>query len=445
MKNSILFLFLLANSLTAQAQPLTWAQLWQAAQQNRASLQAGKADLLAAQWAEKTAQSAYLPQISLAYDYRYNPLIPAQAVPVGQFLPVPTDETRIIRFGTNWQQSAGVSFYQPLIDRDLRSRLAQSRLQQQQAQLRFEEAEALLAEELLLTALRVGSAKQSLQAALSDTQQSFSSWQLAQERVQAGRLSTQGYEQQQIEHLQSLRTWRNSAAQLLREQIYLSFLSGLPLERVLADDSYLADLPLLLQEKAASVQPDFSRLRLQSESRARELELQRLKQSRLPRLGIDAFLGANQFTNTFQPAASGTWFGASYVGLSLRMPLLQASNGQAAQRNAERQNQAAVWREKEDEARQLRDVARAEVEVLQQKELLGYETQLLQLQQQAYKRAQAQFEAGRSSAEKLRQAKESLVQQEAATRRQELLLFESRVKLLQAQGLLLDRVKGGKG
>lgn len=432
-------------ALVAQAQPLSWAQLWQAAQQNRASLQAGKADLLAAQWAEKTAQSAYLPQISLAYDYRYNPLIPAQAVPVGQFLPVPTDETRIIRFGTNWQQSAGVSFYQPLIDRDLRSRLAQSRLQQQQAQLRFEEAEALLAEELLLTALRVGSAKQSLQAALSDTQQSFSSWQLTQERVQAGRLSTQGYEQQQIEHLQSLRTWRNSAAQLLREQIYLSFLSGLPLERVLADDSYLADLPLLLQEKAASVQPDFSRLRLQSESRARELELQRLKQSRLPRLGIDAFLGANQFTNTFQPAASGTWFGASYVGLSLRMPLLQASNGQAAQRNAERQNQAAVWREKEDEARQLRDVARAEVEVLQQKELLGYETQLLQLQQQAYKRAQAQFEAGRSSAENLRQAKESLVQQEAATRRQELLLFESRVKLLQAQGLLLDRVKGGKG
>lgn len=445
MKNSILFLLFSSMALVAQSQPLSWAQLWQAAQQNRASLQAGKADLLAAQWAEKTAQSAYLPQISLAYDYRYNPLIPAQAVPVGQFLPVPTDETRIIRFGTNWQQSAGVSFYQPLIDRDLRSRLAQSRLQQQQAQLRFEEAEALLAEELLLTALRVGSAKQSLQAALSDTQQSFSSWQLAQERVQAGRLSTQGYEQRQIEHLQSLRTWRNSAAQLLREQIYLSFLAGLPLERVLADDSYLADLPLLLQEKAASIQPDFSRLRLQSESRARELELQRLKQSRLPRLGIDAFLGANQFTNSFQPAASGTWFGASYVGLSLRMPLLQASNGQAAQRNAERQNQAAVWREKEDEARQLRDVARAEVEVLQQKELLGYETQLLQLQQQAFQRAQAQFEAGRSSAENLRQAKESLVQQEAATRRQELLLFESRVKLLQAQGLLLGRVKGGKG
>jgi outer membrane protein TolC len=445
MKNSILFLLFSSMALVAQSQPLSWAQLWQAAQQNRASLQAGKADLLAAQWAEKTAQSAYLPQISLAYDYRYNPLIPAQAVPVGQFLPVPTDETRIIRFGTNWQQSAGLSFYQPLIDRDLRSRLAQSRLQQQQAQLRFEEAEALLAEELLLTALRVGSAKQSLQAALSDTQQSFNSWQLAQERVQAGRLSTQGYEQQQIEHLQSLRTWRNSAAQLLREQIYLSFLAGLPLERVLADDSYLADLPLLLQEKAASIQPDFSRLRLQSESRARELELQRLKQSRLPRLGIDAFLGANQFTNSFQPAASGTWFGASYVGLSLRMPLLQASNGQAAQRNAERQNQAAVWREKEDEARQLRDVVRAEVEMLQQKELLGYETQLLQLQQQAFQRTQTQFEAGRSSAENLRQAKESLVQQEAATRRQELLLFESQVKLLQAQGLLLDRVKGGKG
>lgn len=445
MKNSILFLFLLVNSLAVQAQSLTWAQLWQAAQQNRASLQAGKADLTAAQWAEKTAQSAYLPQISLAYDYRYNPLIPAQAVPVGQFAPIPTDETRIIRFGTNWQQSAGLSLYQPLIDRDLRSRLAQSRLQQQQSSLRFEEAEALLAEELLLTALRVGSAQQNLQAAISDTQQSFNSWQLAEERLKAGRLSAQGYEQQQIVHLQSLRNWRNSAAALLREQIYLSFLSGLPLDRVLTDDSYLADLPMLLQEKPAAIQADFNRLRLQSEVKARELELQRLKQSRLPRLGIDAFLGANQFTNTFQPAASGTWFGASYVGLSLRMPLLQASNGSAAQRNLISQNQAAVYREKEDEARQLRDVARAEVELNQQKDLLVYEKQLLQLQQQAYQRVQEQFDAGRSSVETLRQAKETLVQQETATRRQELLVFEARVKLLQAQGLLLGRVKGGKG
>lgn len=441
MKKISLSLLLLVAAFASQAQPLGWQQLWKSALQNRASLQAGKAEQSAAQWAEKTAQSAYLPQISLAYDYRYNPLVPAQAVPVGQFLPVATDETRIIRFGTTWQQSAGLSFYQPLIDRDLRSRLAQSRLQAQQANLRLDEAEALLAEELLISCLRVGNGLQSVQATVADTQQTASAVQAAQERLQAGRASREAFEQQQIQHLQSLRNWRQSESTLLREQIYLSFLTGLPLQTILADTSYLADLPLLLQDRPAAVQPDFSRLRLQSETRARELELQRLKQSRLPRLGVDAFLGANQFSNNFQPAAAGTWFGTSYVGLSLRMPLLQSSNGVAAQRNLSEQNRVAVLREKEDEARQLLDIAQAEAVLAQQQDLLTYEKQLLQLQTQSYERSAVQFESGRISAEALRQSKEGLVQQQAATRRQELQMLEARVKLLQAQGLLLARVK----
>jgi hypothetical protein len=69
------------------------------------------------------AQSKFLPQIALAYEYRYNPIISTQIVPTGLFSGTPTSETQAIRFGTKWQQNAGVTVYQPLIDLSLKVRL----------------------------------------------------------------------------------------------------------------------------------------------------------------------------------------------------------------------------------------------------------------------------------------------------------------------------------
>ena len=40
----------------------------------------------------KQIRAKNLPQIALAYDYLYNPIIRTNIVPVGQFSPIPTDE-----------------------------------------------------------------------------------------------------------------------------------------------------------------------------------------------------------------------------------------------------------------------------------------------------------------------------------------------------------------
>jgi len=42
----------------------------------------------------------------------------------------------------------------------------------------------------------------------------------------------------------------------------------------------------------------------------------------LPTMGLVGYLGANQFSDTFQPVAAHSWFGISYVGLKVNVPIL---------------------------------------------------------------------------------------------------------------------------
>jgi outer membrane protein TolC len=87
------------------------------------------------------AQSKFLPQIALAYEYRYNPIIATQVVPTGLFSGTPTTETQAIRFGTKWQQNAGVTVYQPLIDLSLKSKIKESKINEASANWDLKKAE----------------------------------------------------------------------------------------------------------------------------------------------------------------------------------------------------------------------------------------------------------------------------------------------------------------
>jgi outer membrane protein TolC len=42
----------------------------------------------------------------------------------------------------------------------------------------------------------------------------------------------------------------------------------------------------------------------------------------LPTVSMKGYLGANQFTNNFDPIDANSWFGLSYVGLNVKYPLL---------------------------------------------------------------------------------------------------------------------------
>jgi outer membrane protein TolC len=46
----------------------------------------------------------------------------------------------------------------------------------------------------------------------------------------------------------------------------------------------------------------------------------------LPKLALNGYLGADQFSNDLKPFQSNTWFGNSFVGLALRLPITIGEN-----------------------------------------------------------------------------------------------------------------------
>ena len=103
--------------------------------ENRASIRSHAQDQLIAALKTADLKAKYWPQISLNYDYRYNPIIQTSIIPIGQFYPEATSEVRAMRFGTTWQQNAGATIYQPLWDASIASQVAESKIQDRLKQL----------------------------------------------------------------------------------------------------------------------------------------------------------------------------------------------------------------------------------------------------------------------------------------------------------------------
>jgi outer membrane protein TolC len=65
-------------------------------------------------------------------------------------------------------------------------------------------------------------------------------------------------------------------------------------------------------------------LRLRAELLEQQQQSEKMKKT--PTIGFEGFLGANQYTDNFNPFLSGSWYGSSYLGLSLRFQILSGSS-----------------------------------------------------------------------------------------------------------------------
>ena len=125
---SIVLILLLSLPKGLSGQEIKLISCIDSALANKGNIKAVKTDIEIAKLQTSSAYQKYLPDLSLSYNYRYNPIIPTQIIPVGQFNQVPTDEKRPIRFGTDWQQNSGINLFQPLIDFSIKSRVAESKI-----------------------------------------------------------------------------------------------------------------------------------------------------------------------------------------------------------------------------------------------------------------------------------------------------------------------------
>ena len=296
---------------------------------NRGNISAVRTDIKIAKLQTSSAYQKYLPDLSLNYNYRYNPVIPTQIIPVGQFSPIPTDKKRPIKFGTQWQQNSGLNLYQPIIDFSIKSRIAESRINEKLKNTDAAAAERDLKLDVIKRFTNIWLREEQLRSAELDTLRTSRTLELFMVKSKEGKVLKTEVNKALLNHNNTISDYIAVSSALTREKIYMSFLTGISLENLLDGkfdfSPFSGDVlntgnadPLL-----DSI-PSVKSLRFRAELLEQQQQSERMKHT--PTIGFEGFLGANQYTDTFNPFLSGSWYGSSYLGLNLRFQILSGSS-----------------------------------------------------------------------------------------------------------------------
>ncbi len=333
---SIIFILLINSSSGLYGQEIKLLTCLDSALANKGNIQVVKIDIEIAKLQTSSAYQKYLPDLSLNYNYRYNAIIPSQIIPVGQFNPIPTDEKRPIKFGTPWQQNSGIDLYQPIIDFSIKSRVAESRINEKLKNTDAVAAENDLKMEVLKSFSNIWLMGEQLHSAELDTLRTSRTKELIIARFKEGKVLKTEVNKAFLNHNNALSNYFAASSSLTREKIYMSFLTGMSLETLLNSsfdfmpfkDGFLknGNTDVLLDSV-----PSLQNLKLRSELLEQQQKTERMKYT--PSIGLEGFLGASQYADMFNPFLSGSWYGSSYVGLSLKFQILSGTST----RNKEKQ------------------------------------------------------------------------------------------------------------
>lgn len=299
MKKIILLLLTsISTTLYAQDGTIRLSECIRLALANKANILAVKTDVLVANLQELEAKDKYMPQLSVAYEYRYNPIIASQIIPVGQLSPTPSDEMRAVQFGTKWQQTAGVNLTQPLVDFSIKSKISESRINEKVKQADQQIAEDELKYEVLSSFGKLLVYTQQLESAVVDTARTFKSYELIKDKFDERRVLKTDVNKALLNHNNAVSSYKTAVSELVKEKIYLSFLTSIPVNRLLDDPLNFA--PLLsdgfsypienvrLDEVASVKQLNFKQELLREQIKSETHKYR-------PSLNFIGYLGANQY------------------------------------------------------------------------------------------------------------------------------------------------------
>lgn len=353
----IVFTFLMAIPDAGIAQnKLTLSQAINNAFVNRKNIQAGKSNLLIQKLQTEKLYSKYWPQVAVEYNYLYNPILQTSILPIGIFNPsYPPDATKNVQFGTRWSQSAGLTVTQPLVDLSIRKQINEAKLQEQITAASQSQSEYELAYTVAQTYIDISLQEAKIKSANADTNRTFISYTLLKNKFDEKRLLKSDLNTAIINHNNAVQNLRNAVGELVKDKVYLLFLTG---QHDVENPDIIIDTSLFNMGKMAdtSIHPAFDNIpelqQLDLQSQLKVIQPYTEKAKYLPTLSIKGFLGANQYTNNLNPVAANSWFGLSYVGIDVKLPLLigedkkrelQILQMQAIQYHLQKEDKAAEY------------------------------------------------------------------------------------------------------
>ena len=333
----IVLAILMLWSVTSQSQNvLTLHQAINNGFSNRKNIQAGKSDLQIQRLQTEALFKKYWPQVSLEYTYLYNPILQTSILPIGIFnSSYPADATMSLQFGTTWSQTAGAKVIQPLIDLSIPRRIDEARLQERITSASQEQTEYELAFTIAQTYIEISLQESKIKSAIADTNRTYISYKLLNNKFVEKRLLKSDLNKSRINHNNAVQLLMDALSELIEDKVYLLFLTG---ETDIEKSDFEIDTSFIKQYKlsASGLIPDPEAIpelkQLELQAQLAEIKVNSEKAKHMPSLSLKGYIGANQYTNNFNPTEANTWFGLSYVGIDLKYPIFF---GESVQKNSQ--------------------------------------------------------------------------------------------------------------
>lgn len=327
----IVLLMVLLFSVAATAQnTITLSQAITNGLANKKNISASKLDITLSNLQTQALYLKYWPQVSAEYNYLYNPILQTSILPIGVFNPAyPADATKSVQFGTKWTQSAGLTAIQPLLDLSIQRHIREAKLQERIAALSQEQSEYELAYTIAQTYIDIYLDEAKIKLLVADTNRTYVSYTLLRNKFDEKRLLKSDVNKSKINHNNTIQLLSNGIAKMIEDKVYLLFLMGVgEIEQwdFAIDTTFATKYVITNTVPSISLEqmPDLQQLTLQSQLNSLRVKSENTKH--IPTVNFKGYLGANQYVNEFDPLAANSWFGLSYVGLNVKVPLLFGDN-----------------------------------------------------------------------------------------------------------------------
>ncbi len=298
----------------------------QMALKNNPDILTGNLNIAISQKQAEEARWKKIPQVYANYDVRSNLIIPTTPVPARAFDPAASDDALLpLKFASRWSSNIGLNARYDLFNPQTRGTVREA-----DHQTFISTIEAAMSVSDLQYAINLDYAaciiaRRQAEMAAIDTATMTRILSVTSDRYQAGRLTD-------TEMNNALADKNRSVSDYLRAENILAqagakLLADLGFDPAKSAMPALTDsIPVLMTFYAGAEQNTGEPLNLQKlahQQTLSEIRLQNTKDGFLPTVSLSGFFGANFYDNGFHLFNGSHWYGNSYLGLSVTLPITQ--------------------------------------------------------------------------------------------------------------------------
>lgn len=292
---------------------------------NKPSLKRASLDGSIARQSLEQSKRKYIPEITSEIAIQYNPIIPTSIIPIGQFNPQnPTLDTRAVKFGLPWSNTAGITARQVIFDPSLQNEIKERKIDLAISELNRLSEEDQLTYQVLKSYFGVLLAQEEVKFAKADTSRAYQLHNVAKNRFQGDQTKISDRNQATYNLEKARYNFIRVTSNLELAFYELCFAIGLPQETPLElttgfNEFFPFDNTDLLDSASLLQQVDFKKAVYQNQLYDQKIKSEKAKL--LPILTFNGFLGANQFTQQVNFNEQNSWFGNSFLNLNLQLPI----------------------------------------------------------------------------------------------------------------------------